>query len=157
MTPCFCESQPRNRVFGGPLRDVLAVANRHIGLNFYLRVHCSVCLVRGGIDALGSNERLLSSSLRIARSTYHVERNSPRRAACGCGENVCTQASSFITHIDFDAGSRYIQVNTGAAETLTFEVPSGHITTAREVLDQIQWNTCVRVMEHVRESDGTRA
>ena len=36
---------------------------------------------------------------------------------------TCTGSSSFITHLDWSADSKYIQINSGASERLYFQMP----------------------------------
>ncbi|TPX31647.1 hypothetical protein SmJEL517_g05070 [Synchytrium microbalum] len=53
----------------------------------------------------------------------------------------CKGHSSFITHLDWSADSKFIQTNSGDYELLYWSIPSGKQITSASSMKDVQWNT----------------
>ncbi|KAG7466406.1 hypothetical protein MATL_G00164500 [Megalops atlanticus] len=58
----------------------------------------------------------------------------------------CIGSTSFITHMDWSADSKYLQTNDGSGKRLFYRMPSGKEVTNREELKLVQWSTWTCVL-----------
>nr|XP_015205768.1 PREDICTED: echinoderm microtubule-associated protein-like 5 isoform X3 [Lepisosteus oculatus] len=58
----------------------------------------------------------------------------------------CIGSTSFITHMDWSADSKYLQTNDGSGKRLFFRMPGGKEVTNKEELKLVQWSTWTCVL-----------